>query len=170
MGDRCYLQAHFHPDDYPNLLAEVPQCDYIDSSYMPAFLRPFEDPPLESAWVLEEDEGRIFVEWCDVNYAAFNDFERLALIGIRFSVWHGAGGDYGPGAYVSCGDGKFHVVTTAWDCDSPVVELDDNGLTEKGQLRVARQYIQARKRLLTQFKSKAQEYESEKQRRASLGQ
>lgn len=163
MGDRCYLQAEFHPDDYRNLLAEIPQCNYIDDDYMPAFLRPFEKPPEASAWMLNEEKGHIYVEWSDVNYGAYDDFERLARVGIRFSVWHGAGVDYSPGAYVSCGDGKFHVAKTSWDHDAPVVELDDNALTNKIQLGHARRFIKAREKLRGQFKAKAQEYASEQQ-------
>ena len=163
MGDRCWARALFHPDDYNNLIAEVPRTDYI--SYEPLPPVPGGGPTKENGWceewVLDKEHGRIEHVMCDLNYAGYDDFSLLAEARVRFLVWHGPGGNYGPGSYVSCGDGVFHSVATDHDGENPIVELNDNGLTNKAQLARGRKFLKARAKLSAQFDEKAKEYANE---------
>ena len=123
MGDRTWVNARFNIND-ETILKETDIC------YLHGFPTKTDEPFPESAkwdegWWLDKEEGCIQFRDCQVNYGGYNDFEHLALEGVRFIAFSGAGADYSSIGMIGY-RGVFNTVIVDNDGGCTLVPFNEN--------------------------------------------
>jgi hypothetical protein len=93
----------------------------------------------------DEDSGLVDLVDEEANYGNYEEMQKIASEGIVFTAQHGAGGDYGPCAYVGI-DGELHEAAIDEGDGRLVVSLDEHGDPSQIQVRAAKEFLVARKR------------------------
>jgi len=110
MGDRCYLEIEFSRND------------------LPRFNEILKDKLWDGVFWDEEngDELKVVAVVYEANYGWYDEIRALARAGLTFTVYHGAGGAYGPCVYACY---KGDLVGCSADCDgNPVVPVTRGSL------------------------------------------
>ena len=93
--------------------------------------------PDEETW----DGNFVSLQWCEVNYAGWDDLQQLAEAGIIFEGRHGNGGDYRACQFVGWG-GKFFSMEGEETAMVPA-EVLVNEATFKRELELYGPYLRA---------------------------